>query len=100
MFVLIIVFTKMGEAVAAHPDVDVLVNFASLRSAYSATMDAMEHKNFRTVAIIAEGIPERTTQMINIEAKKKGINIIGPATVSGDVYYFSIHDKFWICHCK
>ena len=33
----------MSDAVLAHPDVDILVNFASLRSAYNATIDAMKH---------------------------------------------------------
>lgn len=31
----------MSEAVMRHPEADVLVNFASLRSAYDATMEAM-----------------------------------------------------------
>ena len=34
-------YKNMSEAVAKHPDVDVLVNFASLRSAYEATVEAM-----------------------------------------------------------
>ena len=37
---------------------------------------------FKTVAIIAEGIPERITQLLNKKAKEKGVVIIGPATVS------------------
>ena len=37
---------------------------------------------FRTVAIIAEGIPERITQQLNKKAKDKGVIVIGPATVS------------------
>lgn len=34
----------MEDAVKKYPDVDVLVNFASLRSAYDATIDAIQHK--------------------------------------------------------
>ncbi|XP_057293409.1 ATP-citrate synthase-like [Hydractinia symbiolongicarpus] len=81
--IMIPVYSKMEDAVKKFPDVDVLVNFASLRSAYDATIDAIQHKQFRTVAIIAEGIPERVTQKLNKKAKELGVNIIGPATVGG-----------------
>ena len=38
-----------------HPTADVLVNFASLRSAYDSTLEAMNYSQIRTIAIIAEG---------------------------------------------
>lgn len=41
--VMIPVYKDMSEAFKRHPDADVLVNFASLRSAYEATMEAMQH---------------------------------------------------------
>ena len=31
----------MSEAVKKHPEADILINFASLRSAFDATMEAM-----------------------------------------------------------
>ena len=36
-----IVYKDISEAVKKHPEVDLLVNFASLRSAYDATMEAL-----------------------------------------------------------
>ena len=39
-----VVYKDMSEAVAKHPEADVLVNFASLRSAYEATVDAMNYQ--------------------------------------------------------
>lgn len=36
----------------------------------------------RSIAIIAEGIPENLTRQIIKEADKKGVFVIGPATVS------------------
>jgi len=81
--ILIPVYTKVGDACKKHPDVDVLVNFASLRSAYDSTLDALEYPQIRTIAIIAEGIPENMTRKIIKAAQKKQINIIGPATVGG-----------------
>lgn len=32
----------MSEAMNKHPDADVMVNFASLRSAYDATLEALQ----------------------------------------------------------
>jgi ATP citrate (pro-S)-lyase len=44
-----------------HPDVDVVVNFASSRSVYGSTMELMNFPQIRTIAIIAEGVPERVS---------------------------------------
>lgn len=44
---------------AKHSDVDTVVNFASSRSVYSSTMELMEYPQIRSIAIIAEGVPER-----------------------------------------
>lgn len=81
--ILIPVYTKLEDAVRKHRDADVLVNFASLRSAYESTIDAMNYPQIRTIAIIAEGIPENMTRKLILLAQEKGINIIGPATVGG-----------------
>lgn len=44
---------------AKHPDVDTVVNFASSRSVYSSTMELMQYPQIKSIAIIAEGVPER-----------------------------------------
>lgn len=77
------VWRNLSEAVKNHPEVDVVVNFASLRSAYDATIEVMQYPQIRTIAIIAEGIPENLTREMNRIAHQKNINIIGPATVGG-----------------
>ncbi|XP_025094977.1 ATP-citrate synthase-like isoform X2 [Pomacea canaliculata] len=81
--VLIPVYKNMDDCMKKHPDADVLVNFASLRSAYESTMDALNYKQIRTIAIIAEGIPENLTRHMIHVAQEKGVTIIGPATVGG-----------------
>ncbi|XP_004525979.1 ATP-citrate synthase isoform X1 [Ceratitis capitata] len=81
--ILIPVYKKMSDAVRNHKDVDVMVNFASLRSAYDSTLEVLEFPQIRTVAIIAEGIPENMTRKLIVAADKKGVSIIGPATVGG-----------------
>lgn len=53
--ILIPVYKNMNDAMDRHPDVDTLISFASLRSAEESTVEAMEFKQIRTIAIIAEG---------------------------------------------
>ncbi|KAJ7982962.1 ATP citrate lyase isoform 2 [Mycena polygramma] len=78
------VYTSIDEAVAKHPDVDVVVNFASSRSVYSSTIDILKFaKQIRSIAIIAEGVPERHARELLWRAKDLGVLVIGPATVGG-----------------
>jgi ATP citrate (pro-S)-lyase len=81
--ILVPVYKNMNDAFRKHPDADVLINFASLRSAYDSTMDALDCPQIRTIAIIAEGIPENMTRKVIKKADEKGVAIIGPATVGG-----------------
>lgn len=41
--ILIPVFKNMADAMRKHPEVDVLINFASLRSAYDSTIETMNY---------------------------------------------------------
>ena len=108
-----VVYKNMDDTMKKHPEADVLVSFASLRSAYESTVEAMQYPQvwgitvveeslpppppesnatrlkfnssshqIRTIAIIAEGIPENLTRKLVKMATEKGISIIGPATVS------------------
>lgn len=81
--VLIPVYKKMEDAMNKNKDADVLVNFASLRSAYDSTIETLSFPQIRSIAIIAEGIPENMTRKLNLLAKEKNVSIIGPATVGG-----------------
>jgi len=81
--ILVPCYKSMSDAFKKHPDADVLVNFASLRSAYDSTMEALDCPQIRTIAIIAEGIPENFTRKIIKKADAKKVSIIGPATVGG-----------------
>ncbi|UCD14617.1 MAG: ATP citrate synthase [Thermoplasmatales archaeon] len=81
--ILLPMYRTLAEATSKHSEVDFMVNFASFRSAYPTSKEALESKAIRTVAIIAEGVPEnRTKELIKI-AKEKNKWIIGPATVGG-----------------
>ena len=79
--VMIPLFKTTAEAKAAQPQADVLLNFASFRTAYEVTMEALEIGGFTSMMITAEGIPERLARGMNQTAREKGVTIIGPATV-------------------
>ncbi|XP_031699068.1 ATP-citrate synthase isoform X3 [Anarrhichthys ocellatus] len=81
--ILLPVYKNMADAMKKHPEVDVLISFASLRSAFDSTMETMQFPQIHTIAIIAEGIPEAQTRKIIKKADEKGVTIIGPATVGG-----------------
>jgi ATP citrate (pro-S)-lyase len=81
--VLLPIYQQLDEAISKNADVDVVVNFSSFRSVYETTVDIMKHPQIKTIAIIAEGVPERQTRSLIRIAKSKGISIIGPATVGG-----------------
>lgn len=80
--ILIPVYPKMEDAVNKHK-ADVLINFASLRSAYDSTVEALQFSQIRVIAIIAEGIPENMTRKLIKMAQERKVAIIGPATVGG-----------------
>lgn len=41
--ILLPVYKNMADAMKKHPDVDVVISFASLRSAFDSTMETMQH---------------------------------------------------------
>jgi len=81
--VLIPVYQKMSDAMQRHPEADVMINFASLRSVFTSVNETLEFPQIKTIAIIAEGVPENRTKALLKKAKSKGVTIIGPATVGG-----------------
>ncbi|MCK5295765.1 MAG: ATP citrate synthase, partial [Alphaproteobacteria bacterium] len=81
--VMIPMYRTLKEAAAKHPETDVMINFASFRSSYASSKEALECDTIRTVAIIAEGIPERRARELLKIADDRKKWIIGPATVGG-----------------
>ncbi|SFV74492.1 ATP-citrate (pro-S-)-lyase, subunit 2 [hydrothermal vent metagenome] len=79
--VMIPVYKSTADAKKAQPQADVLLNFASFRTAYDVTMEALEIGGFRVMMITAEGIPERLARKMNQTARDAGVIVIGPATV-------------------
>ncbi len=83
--ILIPIYQTIKEALDKNKQIDVMINFASLRSAYDTSLEAINHSQINVVIIIAEGIPERKTRELISYATEKNKWIIGPATVGGIV---------------
>ncbi len=81
--ILIPIYKTIEKAAKMHPNVDVMINFASFRSAAPSTEEALSIPQIRTIVIIAEGVPERRMKLLTAKAKALGKVIIGPATVGG-----------------
>jgi ATP citrate (pro-S)-lyase len=81
--ILIPIYSTINEAVKKHPLACGLINFASFRSAYNSTKQALEQNQIKTVVIVAEGLPERQIKELIAIAKKHNKTIIGPSTVGG-----------------
>jgi ATP citrate (pro-S)-lyase len=81
---LIPVFTSLKDAVEKFPEVDVVVNFASCRSVFDSTREIFAFsEQIKTIAIIAEGVPERRARQLLHEAEARKVLVVGPATVGG-----------------
>lgn len=70
-------------AIKAHRAADVFINFASFRSAYESSMEALQQPSIRVIAVIAEGVPEGDTKQLIAYAAKHNKIVLGPATVGG-----------------
>ncbi|KAJ2077313.1 ATP citrate lyase subunit 1 [Coemansia sp. RSA 988] len=77
------VFASLKEATKRFADADVVVNFASCRSVFESTREMLAYPQIRTVAVIAEGVPERHTRRLIRLAQEADVMLIGPATVGG-----------------
>ena len=81
--IVIPVYKTLKLAMKKHPNADVMINFASFRSAYDTSMEALESDTMRVVVIIAEGVPETQSRLLIKAANERNKIIIGPATVGG-----------------
>lgn len=80
------VYQDVGKAMEKHTDVDTVVNFASSRSVYTSTMELMNYPQIKSIAIIAEGVPER----VSISGNSFGEILL--------IIFLSEHAKFSMLH--
>ena len=81
--ILIPIHDSLAEAINNYPTAEVLINFASHRSAFAPSKEALHSDSIKCLVIVAEGIPERHTKELIALAKEKNKLIIGPSTVGG-----------------
>ena len=67
--ILVPVYKSLKNAANRHKNVDVMINFASFRSAAASTEEAFAIPQIRTVVIIAEGVPERRMRELICKSK-------------------------------
>jgi len=79
--IIIPIYNTIQEAAKDNPKADTIINFASFRSAFESSKEALNTTSIKTIVIIAEGIPERQTRELIAIAKQKSKTIIGPSTV-------------------
>ncbi|GAX13952.1 citryl-CoA lyase [Fistulifera solaris] len=71
--ILMPVYQSTEEALSKHKEVTVVVNFASFRSVYDSVMEILEYSDqIKTIAIIAEGVPESQTRAFIKVAREVG----------------------------
>lgn len=83
--VLIPLLRSLKQACTLAPSAQVMANFASSRSVLKSTLEAIAMKQFHTITILAEGVPERHAQIIRANAKVASVTVIGPASI-GCIY--------------
>ncbi len=79
--IMVPLYKSTADAKKEQPQADVLLNFASFRTAYDVVMEALEIGGFKSIMVTAEGIPERLARVMNQAARDAGVTVIGPATV-------------------
>jgi len=77
------IYDSIEKAAQNHPQASVLINFASFRSAFQSSKEALIQPNINSIFIVAEGIPERQTRELIFLAKEKSKLIVGPSSVGG-----------------
>jgi len=83
--ILIPIYGDIKEAANKHPQTSSLINFASFRSAYRSSKEALLTDSIKIITIAAEGMAERQSKELLALAKQNNKIIIGPSTVGGIV---------------
>ena len=79
--ILLPIFKSLDDALIFDKKIDTVINYNSFRSSFSSSMNVINNNNIKFLAIIAEGMCEKETRILNILSKKKNITILGPSTV-------------------
>lgn len=79
--IIIPVFKTIKQATNSFKKADIFINFASTRSSFKSSVEALQTGSIKILVLVAEGIPENQTRELIRLAKSNNKWIIGPATV-------------------
>ncbi len=86
--ILLPVYKNMADAMKKHSDVDVLISFASLRSAFDSTVEAMQYPQVErhTVKCVSHTKPHTSLQKHEIQPGMKSSSLISYLVFSDPHY--------------
>ena len=71
--ILLPIFKSLDDAISFDKEIDTVINYNSFRSSFGTSMDVIKNDNIKFLAIIAEGMCEKETRILNLLSKKKKI---------------------------
>jgi len=74
-------YKTVAEATVAHPAIDTTLIYVGPDRAYKATMEALVDPHIQLVSMITEGVPEKDTKLLFMEAQKRGKIFNGPSAI-------------------
>lgn len=75
------IFKTMAEATAALPALNTTLIFVGPDRAFKAAMEALADPKIKLVSMITEGVPEKDSKRLSLEAKKLGKIFNGPSAI-------------------
>ena len=91
--ILIPIYESLPEAAKKHSNAEVLINFASFRSAFQPSKEALVIPSIKTVVIVAEGVPEQETKELIALAKNNEVLMGAVYDPCPDNMYFAEKGK-------
>ncbi|MBI3358486.1 MAG: ATP citrate lyase, partial [Nitrospirae bacterium] len=75
------VYKTVIEATAAHPAINTALIYVGPDRAFNAAMDTISHPNIKVISMITEGVPEKDSKRLSLEAKKGNKIFNGPSSI-------------------
>ena len=75
------IFKTVAEATAAFPAINTSLIYVGPDRAFKAAMDALADPKIKLVSMITEGVPEKDSKRLSLEAKKLGKIFNGPSAI-------------------
>lgn len=75
------IFKTVAEATATFPSINTTLIFVGPDRAFKAAMEALADPKIKLVSMITEGVPEKDSKRLSLEAKKLGKTFNGPSAI-------------------